>query len=80
MAARCRSGVRIKKAGKVIKGTFCERTITPAKKLDSRSFRWSKRPKGSWALTACPKGKWAPKKQRCKVGLKAHKLLIRVGR
>ena len=79
MAARCRLGTKVKKAGWVIKGTFCERTLTPAKKLDSRSFRWSQQGK-SWALTACPAGKWSPGKGRCKVGRKAHKLLTRVGR
>ena len=57
-----------------IKGTFCERTLAPKTQFDRRSFRW--KPSGkAWLLVGCPKGKWMPRKKRCKVGTRGHKLL-----
>lgn len=38
-------------------------------RFDRRSFRTKKLPGGKLLLIACPKGKWAPRKQRCKVGM-----------
>lgn len=57
-----------------IKGTFCERTATPKSKCARGSFRWKKSGK-AWILICCPKGRWQPRKERCKVGTRAHKVL-----
>lgn len=58
-----------------IKGKFCERTMVRAPAVDKRSLRWKKTGK-SWLLIGCPKGKWDQKKQSCKVGTRAVKLLV----
>jgi len=72
-----------------IKGSFCERVITPKSKFDKRSFRYV--PSGkAWLIIGCPRGDWDPKgyvtvdgkrqRGRCRVGTRAHKLLSPVGR
>jgi hypothetical protein len=58
-----------------MKGSFCERTEAPRKRFDDRSFRWVKRGK-TWLLIGCPAGKWSPSKKRCRVGTRAHKVLV----
>ncbi|UCC74975.1 MAG: hypothetical protein JSV86_10615 [Gemmatimonadota bacterium] len=58
-------------------GRFCERTKTPKSQFDPRSFRY-KKSGSSWILIGCPKGQWQPRKQRCKVGTRAHKILRNV--
>lgn len=67
------------KRGKKIHGRFCERSVAPKTKFDRRSFRTVKSDK-SFVITGCPKGKWSPKARRgrgaCKVGLRAHKILV----
>jgi hypothetical protein len=60
---------------KQITGRFCERKLVPKRSFDVRSFRWKKKGK-NWLLIGCPKGKWAPQAGRCKVGTKAHVLLV----
>lgn len=61
-----------------IKGTFCERTENPRSAFDKRSFRWVQRGiQSNWILIGCPKGKWDAKKKTCKVGTRAHKVLVR---
>lgn len=62
-----------------IRGGFCERTVTPISKLDKKSLRWKEVPANSqgssWLIVGCPKGKFNSKKQICKVGTKAYKIL-----
>lgn len=56
-----------------IHGRFCERSMAPKRRFDRRSFRW--RQSGSaWVLVGCPKGKF--RRKRCRVGLRAYKLLV----
>lgn len=57
-----------------MKGTFCEERLAPKTQFDKRSFRYKKSGK-AWVLVACPKGKWNTKAARCRVGMRAHKLL-----
>lgn len=60
-------------------GSFCERTEEPRGSFDKRSFRWVQRGK-NWILVGCPKGSWQARKKRCKVGTRAHKVLVRAPR
>jgi hypothetical protein len=62
---------------KKMTGSFCERTVEAASSFDQASFRWKKSGK-SWVLTGCPRGDFA--RGRCRVGLRAHKLLAKAGR
>jgi hypothetical protein len=57
-----------------IQGRFCERKPIPKGRFDKRSFRW-RRSGASWILIGCPKGQWMPRKERCKVGTRAHAIL-----
>lgn len=59
---------------KKIRGRFCERTAASKRSFDRRSFRWVRRGR-NWLLIGCPRGKWKPRAQRCKVGTRAHKIL-----
>jgi hypothetical protein len=61
---------------KKMTGTFCERTEMPRSRFDDRSLRWVKRGQ-NWILIGCPKGKWAARAERCRVGTKAHKVLVK---
>jgi hypothetical protein len=63
---------------RVIRGSFCEKSLAPRKQFDSDSFRWKQSGK-AWLLVGCPKGKWQPRKERCRVGTKAHKILVKKG-
>ncbi len=65
------------KACKKVKN-FYHCKIAPKTKFDKRSFRTKKLTKGRRLVIGCPKGKWSPKKSRCKVGTRAQKLLIPV--
>lgn len=54
--------------------TYCEKAVAPKKRFAPASFRWV--PSGkSRVLVGCPRGKWKPRKQRCKVGTQAYKVL-----
>lgn len=53
---------------------FCERKAAPRSAFDPRSFRWVKRGKAK-ILVGCPRGKWDPKAERCKVGTRAYAVL-----
>jgi len=57
-------------------GTYCERQEHKKSSFDKRSFRWKQSGKAR-ILIGCPKGKWQPKKERCKVGTRAYKILVR---
>jgi hypothetical protein len=57
-----------------IKGAFCEEKVTVKTAFDKRSFRYKKSGK-AWVLIGCPKGQWAAKAKRCKIGTRAHKVL-----
>jgi len=61
-----------------MKGTYCERQLAPAGDFDRRSFRY-KKSGTSWLLIGCPQGKWQPRKKRCRVGTRGHKLLVPLG-
>lgn len=58
-----------------IAGTFCEKTAEPKRSFDSASFRWVERG-SNWLLMGCHKGSWNKRSQRCKVGTRAHKILV----
>lgn len=58
---------------------YCERLENAKSVFDERSFRWKVQSKKVRILVGCPKGKWQPRKQRCKVGLRAYKVLKQVG-
>jgi hypothetical protein len=60
-----------------IKGTFCEREMSPKSSFDRRSFRYKPigREGKSWGLFGCPEGQWDERRQSCKVGMKAYKIL-----
>lgn len=53
---------------------------TPTKaKCDRRSYRTKKVAKGKVLLTfCCPRGKWAPRSQRCKAGMKLSEKAVRL--
>lgn len=55
--------------------TYCEKKLQPKEAFDPRSFRWKKSGKAR-VLVGCPKGEWS-KRGHCKVGMRAHVLLIR---
>jgi len=55
-------------------GSFCEYTKAPKGQFDKRSFRYKQQGK-AWVLIGCPKGQWS-RQGVCKVGTKAHKLLV----
>lgn len=55
--------------------TYCERQMTPKHRLDPRSFRWAKAHGKAKVLVACPRGKWNAQTERCKVGMRAYKVL-----
>lgn len=56
-----------------VKGQKCEKRM--GRKDEFGSFAWKKSGKG-YVLVGCPKGKLG-KSGRCKVGLKAHAVVIR---
>jgi hypothetical protein len=57
-----------------IRGTFCEKTLTPKRLIDQRSLRW-KRSGKSWLLIGCPRGRWRANQERCGVGTRGYKIL-----
>ena len=54
----------------------CEKKVAPTSDFDPRSFRWTKSGRG-YILVGCPIGSWAPRKARCKVGLRAHAVVTK---
>jgi hypothetical protein len=54
----------------------CERIVVPKSEFDKRSFRWVKTVKGG-VLIGCENGKWDAGKNRCKVGTRAHAVIVR---
>jgi hypothetical protein len=62
-----------------IVGSFCRSVKAPKRTFDPRSFRWIQRGR-SWILIGCPKGQWQPRKQRCRVGTRAHEVLAAVSK
>ena len=52
--------------------------VGAAKKCVLRSFRTRKVAKGKVLLTfCCPRGKWAPRSERCKAGMKLAEKAVR---
>lgn len=64
---------------KKIKGIFCSKIKARKSAFDPRSFRWIQRGR-TWLLIGCPKGQWASRKKRCKVGTRAYEILEPVAR
>ena len=54
----------------------CEKKVAPKSEFDPRSFRWTKSGRG-YILVGCPVGSWAPRKARCRVGLRAHAIVTK---
>lgn len=54
----------------------CEKKVEPKSAFDPRSFRWVHKGRG-YILVGCPVGQWAPRKGRCKVGLRAHAVVTK---
>ncbi len=53
----------------------CKRTIEPKEAFDRRSFRWVKSGEGR-ILIGCPKGKWDARSESCRVGTRAHEVVV----
>lgn len=69
--------------GKIVKkktGKFLRQRVTSPKKFDPRSLRTKDigRPEGTKIIVGCPKGKFDPKKKRCKVGTKVQSILTEI--
>lgn len=64
---------KARKCKKVGKYLHCR--IAPKERFDPRSFRVKRLPKGQLLTVGCPKGQWSAKRERCKVGTRAQKLL-----
>ena len=62
--------MRIPKAGRK-----CERRVKAKSAFAKKSFRWVGSGKGR-VLVGCPKGKWSERSGRCKVGLRAHAVIV----
>ena len=60
-----------------IKGTFCEIKKAPKAGFARASFRWKKNGR-AWLLVGCSRGQWSARARRCRVGTRAHVLLIPV--
>lgn len=57
-----------------LKGKFIHCRKESPKKFDKRSFRVKKSGKAKIVI-GCPKGKFDPKKKRCKVGTRIQKIM-----
>lgn len=59
------------------KSEFDRKRIRSPKEFDPRSFRTKEVKKGVKVVIGCPKGKYSPKTERCKVGTRAQAILTR---
>jgi len=53
----------------------CREVVEPKSSFDRRSFRWVKSGKGR-ILIGCPVGEWMPRSKRCRVGTRAHEVVM----
>lgn len=58
---------------------YCHERVASPRKFDKRSYRTKTLGKGVKVVFGCPKGKYSPRKSRCKVGMRMQKRLIPVG-
>lgn len=65
---------RVKPSPDGFVGKFCEKTLSRLRQLHPKSLRWKSSGK-AWVLVGCPKKAWRPIKKRCRVAVKAYKLL-----
>lgn len=58
-------------------GKKCVRKVAAPASMDKRSFRWIilKKKRGG-LLIGCPRGQWAPRKARCKVGTRPVEIVL----
>lgn len=56
------------------RATYCPEQVAPKGRFDRRSFR-TVVSDGHRVTVGCPKGKWDPRRQRCKVGTQAQRIL-----
>ena len=54
----------------------CVKVVNPKDLFDRRSFRWIPLANGGAILIGCPKGSWMSGANRCKVGTRAHEIVI----
>jgi len=54
--------------------SYCERTVKPKPSFDRRSFRW-KQSGSARVLIACPKGHYDARREVCRVGTRAYKVV-----
>lgn len=69
--------LRAKKRGDLggtVQGTFCERQIVAKSRFAKESFRY-KKSGAAWVLIGCPKRRWDARVARCRVGMRAYKVL-----
>lgn len=60
--------------GRERRGKYEHERLMDPEICDSRSFRTKPIKPGVKAVVCCPKGKWSPSKNVCKVGMKLQKL------
>jgi len=58
------------------KSKYIHKKIEDKSHFDSRSFRTITLNETTKATIGCPKGKWNPSKNKCKVGTKIQKKMI----
>lgn len=54
----------------------CIKIVVPKEQFDRRSFRWTPLANGGAILIGCPQGQWDNRIRRCKVGTRAHEIVI----
>lgn len=57
-------------------GRYIHEVVENKNKFDSRSFRVKTIKPGVLITIGCPKGKWSPSKNKCKVGTRIQKKMI----
>jgi hypothetical protein len=60
-----------------VRGTAmkCVKVKAPLSTFDKRSIRTVTHKSGARVLVGCPKGKWMPRKQRCRVAMRAYETI-----
>lgn len=53
----------------------CVKVKAPLSTFDKRSIRTVTHKSGARVLVGCPKGKWMPRKQRCRVAMRAYETI-----
>ncbi len=60
--------------------TECRQRLQDPKKFDKRSFRSKRASKKTRIILACPKGKYDPRRKKCKVGLEAQSIVKKLNK